>query len=103
MILGTAACGSSEEAHRPPDAPAEPATGEAARPAEGTEPQPGGDGTVPMPPTTQKQRCPAGASEYRIGDFETPEEGKVPPYEGLEEGPVERDCAGAISLLVDTW
>ncbi len=39
----------------------------------------------------------------RIGDFAPPGEAEgVPPYEVLEEEPVERDCVRAVRLLVDT-
>lgn len=38
--------------------------------------------------------------EIRIGDFEPPEE--APPYEVIEERPVDGVCVGAVRLLVDT-
>lgn len=38
--------------------------------------------------------------ERRIGDFGPPED--VPPYEVIEERPVDDDCIEAVRLLVDT-
>lgn len=50
--------------------------------------------------TSEEQRCSEEVEEIRIGDFAKPE--SVPSYEILEEEPVERDCARAVRLLVDT-
>ena len=91
---------SGEESRR---ASEDPSRTSAAEPAvsEGEETTPGST-EVPMPPTTAaKQPCPPEAREHRIGDF-APPEGKVPPYEVLEEERVKEDCAEALRLLVDT-
>ena len=91
---------SDEESRRTPENQAGASTANSARAEEdGTT---AASTTIPMPPTTEKRSCPAEDGEYRIGGFEMPEEGTVPPYEILEEEQVEQDCAEALRLLVDT-
>lgn len=91
---------SDEEPRRAPENPAETSIANPAR-SDGEKTVAAGT-TVPMPPTTAEQSCPAEAAQYRIGDFEAPEEGTVPRYEVLEEERVRQDCAEALRLLVDT-
>jgi hypothetical protein len=50
--------------------------------------------------TSEEQRCSEEVEEIRIGDSAKPE--SVPSYEILQEELVERDCARAVRLLVDT-
>lgn len=99
-IVFLAGC-SGEESQRAPGGPPEPSGAEPARSGEGGDMA--GSTTVPVTSTTTEEPpCPPGAKEWRIGDFVPPEEGTVPPYEVLEEEPVEQDCAEALRLLVDT-
>ncbi len=90
---------SGEESRRAPEPPAETSTASSTGSGEGTVAPAGA--TVPMPPTTEERSCPPEGEEWRIGDF-APPEGKVPPYDVLEEERVKQDCAEAIRLLVDT-
>lgn len=75
-----------EEVERQTTRPATEETGEIARAVEEE--------------TSEEQRCSEEVEEIRIGDFVKPE--SVPSYEILQEEPVERDCARAVRLLVDT-
>ncbi len=90
---------SGEESRRAPEDPTKTSAAESAvSEGEGTTT---GSTEVPMPPTTAEQSCPPEKEEWRIGDF-APPEGRIPPYEVLEEEQVEQDCAEALRLLVDT-
>ncbi len=88
----TSHAGSSGEQETQPVAQRE-STGEAERPLKRS-----------VEETSQERPCPeedAGDGGIRLGDFEPPQE-EVPPYEILEEKPVESDCVRALRFLIDT-